>query len=246
MLMMVRSLENLWRGGEGRVLLPAWLSWLTEEIVTLRGMTRPWVRHLLRNLLELLLGWLDRLKLLSLLHWPDWLHLLLGSWFLLSLGSHGGFNLFETHHFSRCRLKWQLLLLYGNGCWRWNLTGHLEWLSRWLLRSRSPQRSVGFQLRNVVWLCISFIAGFRRLGGLGKTIGFCGWLSSIEQHLLFFERARHHRGLTGKVKVFANRLLRSWFGAKSLVVEGIVGLVELVAKPIVGVFKIKTTNNKRD
>ena len=55
-------------------------------------------------------------------------------------------------------------------------------------------------------------------------------LASLIQHLLLLHRVRDLRGLTGEVEVLAHALLRDRpIAAESVIVEGIIGVVELCA-----------------
>lgn len=58
------------------------------------------------------------------------------------------------------------------------------------------------------------------------------------QHMLFLQRIGNLRGLTGKVEVLANGLLRGRPASESVVVEGIVGIVEAVAESIIRLIKV--------
>jgi hypothetical protein len=65
--------------------------------------------------------------------------------------------------------------------------------------------------------------------GNGRLLLLGRGLTSLVEHLLLLHGAGDLRGLAGEVEVLANVLLRSRAGAEGVVVEGIVGLVELVA-----------------
>lgn len=140
--------------------------------------------------------------------------------------THHGFDLVQAHHLPR-RHRTLLLRL-------WLLS------SRGRLRLEAPDVGTGFQLGDVVGIMVTLVAGpgglrsvgDRRLLLLGRRV------TSLVDHLLLLEGIGDHGRLAGEVEIPSDGLLGDWAAAKGVVIEGIVGLVELVAQAIVGFFKI--------
>lgn len=105
-------------------------------------------------------------------------------------------------------------------------------LSLWrrLLGLEAPDVGTGFQLRDVLWVLVIFVARPRGLGSLGNGRAVLGrLLASLVEHVLLVDCAGNLGRLARKIKVFANRLLRGGAAAKRVVIEGVVGVVEAVA-----------------
>jgi hypothetical protein len=114
-----------------------------------------------------------------------------------------------------------------------------------LLGLEAPDVGACLQLRDVLGVLVALIAGPAGLRGwlavlllrlmlllmlllLGSSPGEA--LTSLVQHLLLLYRVRDLRGLTGEIEVLAHTLLRDRsFTAEGVVIEGIVGVVELSA-----------------
>ena len=130
---------------------------------------------------------------------------------------HHGLDLFQAHHLLRRSSSGKLSL-------------DLAARSRLLLRLQTPDICTSFQLGDVLGVVVALVAS---PGGLGRErnrgLLLRGWLASLVQHLLLVNRGGNFRCLTSKVKVLADALLRGRILAKRVVVEGIIGFVELVA-----------------
>ena len=121
----------------------------------------------------------------------------------------------------------------------------------WLLRLEAPNIGARLQLRDVLGVLVTLVAGS---GGLRWRLAVLllrlmllmllmllllllllrsrprESLASLIQHLLLLHRVRDLRGLTGEVEVLAHALLRDRpIAAESVIVEGIIGVVELCA-----------------
>jgi hypothetical protein len=71
----------------------------------------------------------------------------------------------------------------------------------------------------------------------GRLILLGGALSSLEKHLLLLQDVGDLGCLASEVKVLVNGLLDGR-AAKSIVIEGIVGIIEVVAKAIVRLLEV--------
>lgn len=150
-----------------------------------------------------------------------------------ALCTHHGLHLVETHQLAglaslRCRTR------------RWRVRlGLVVGLRGLLLRLQPPDVGARLELRDVLGVLVAFIAAAVGLRGLGyrRLVLLRRTLASLEEHLLLLQDVGHLGGLAGEVKVLVNGLLDRRT-AKGVVVEGIVRVVELVAKAIVCLFEI--------
>jgi hypothetical protein len=109
-----------------------------------------------------------------------------------------------------------------------------------LLWLQAPDICARLQLRDVFGVVVALITGPSRLGRVrNRRLLLLGrGLASLVEHLLLLHGARDLRCLAGEIEVFADVLLRRRTGAESVIVEGIVCLVKLVAQAIVCLFKV--------
>ena len=156
-----------------------------------------------------------------------------------SLGTYHGLNFFKTHHLSGGRrnllllLILLLLLLLLVLLLLLLLVLLLRFLVRCvsrLLRLQPPDVCACLQLRDVFRVVVTLIAGPGRLGRMGnRGLLLLGrGLASLIEHLLLLYGARDLGRLPSKIEVFADVLLRRRAGAEGVIVEDIVGFIELV------------------
>ena len=201
--------------------------------------------------LLLLLGW-------HALHWFRGLRYLrwdrtwrsrspLGCGTLLALCSHLGLHLLQTHHLPRRGRRRNraiaLLPLVRTG-----LSDNCGRLLRW----HTPQACIDLQIRNVARVAVLLISTSGRLGRdpwrLWRSLSGSGHrvLSTVSK-LLLVDSIRHLCCLAEEVEVLAD--FRSLSGGccccptvrwatKSLVIERIVRLVQLITKPVIGLLEI--------
>lgn len=104
----------------------------------------------------------------------------------------------------------------------------------------SPDVRLELQSRNVIGVLVALIARPGRARDIrdirGRRLGSLG--ARLEQPLLLVDGVGYLGRLPRKVKVPPDGLLRRRVSAKSVVVEDIVCLVELVAEAVVGVFEV--------
>lgn len=131
--------------------------------------------------------------------------------------AHHSLDFLQAHHLPGRR---------GDVLWKLCLLGN-----RRLLGLETPYVGTRFQLRDIIGIVIALVAGPGRLGsvGDGRLLLLGRGMASLIDHLLFLEGIGDLGGLAGEVEIAPNALLGSWAGAKGVVIEGIVGLVELVA-----------------
>jgi hypothetical protein len=112
-------------------------------------------------------------------------------------------------------------------------------LLRLLLRLQTPDICTCLQLRDVLGVFVALVATAVRLRSLRhrRLVLLRRALTGLEKHLLFLQNVGDLGGLAGKVEVLVNRLLNRRT-AKSVVVEGIVGVIERVAEAIVGLLEV--------
>lgn len=123
-------------------------------------------------------------------------------------------------------------------------------------RTNTPDASVNVQVRKrlrvSVFLISSTDRSLRRLGFIihrsilrgflvGGRVGSRHGLLAIESEMFLIESTRDLGRLTEKVEVFAYRGSRNRLStAKGIVIERIVGIVELIAKAIIRIFKFES------
>jgi hypothetical protein len=131
--------------------------------------------------------------------------------------THHGLNLLQAHHPPRRRRKLLLRLRLSGG--------------RGLLGLEAPDIGTRLQLRDVVGIMVALIAGPSGLRGVrnGRPLLLGRGVASLVDHLLFLQGVCDLGRLAGKVEIASDALLGRRGVAKGVVVEGIVGLVELLA-----------------
>ena len=159
-----------------------------------------------------------------------------------ALAAHHGLDLVQAHHLPRAaglggaagvlhrrRVVLGLLLALGGG----------------LLRLQAPDVGAGLELGDVLGVLVALVAGAgglwlgRRLSLLLLGRGPGEALAGLVEHLLLLHGARDLGCLAGKVKVLADVLLRGRaIAAERVVVEGVVGVVELAAEALVGLLEV--------
>lgn len=111
-------------------------------------------------------------------------------------------------------------------------------LVRRLLRLEAPDVRPRLQLRNVLGVLVALIAtsvGLRGLGD-GRLVLLRRALAGLEEHVLFLYGVGDLRRLAGEVEVFPRRAR-----AEGIVVEGVVGVVELIAEAVIRLFEVDAT-----
>lgn len=99
-----------------------------------------------------------------------------------------------------------------------------------LLGDGAPDVGTRLQIANVPRLGIIFISRLDRF--------LAEWgLTGAVQHLLLLDGTRDLGSLAGEVEVLSNIL--DGFAAEGVVVQDIIGFIELVAEAIVGLFEVK-------
>ena len=112
-------------------------------------------------------------------------------------------------------------------------------LSSRLLGLEAPDIGTRLELGNVLGVLVALVASSSWLGGLGREGSLVGrLLASLEQHLLLVQRVGHHGRLAGEVEILAHGLLGRRAVAEGVIVEVIVGVIELVAETVVRLFEI--------
>jgi hypothetical protein len=142
-----------------------------------------------------------------------------------ALGAHHCFDLVQAHQ------------LPGGGSLRsgrWRLALR----SMLLLGLQPPNVCARFQLGDVfgVFVVLVAAAGLRGLGHRGLVL-LGRSLAGLEEHLLLLQHVGDAGGLARKVEVLVDGLLELR-AAEGVVVEGVVGIVEVVAESIVRLLKV--------
>jgi hypothetical protein len=108
-----------------------------------------------------------------------------------------------------------------------------------LLRLQTPDICTCLQLRDVLGVFVALVATAVRLRSLRhrRLVLLRRALTGLEKHLLFLQNVGDLGGLAGEVEVLVNRLLNRRT-AESVIVEGIVGVIERVAEAIVGLLEV--------
>jgi hypothetical protein len=109
-----------------------------------------------------------------------------------------------------------------------------------LLRLEPPNIGTCLQLGDVSGVIVALITSSGGLGCMwnGRLLLLGRRLASLVKHLLFVYGSRNLRCLTSVIEVFAHILLGCRSSTEGIVVEGIIGLIKLVTKPIIRLFKI--------
>ena len=161
-----------------------------------------------------------------------------------ALISQHSLNLVQAHNLPRGdgRLSGTAGVLSRRGLvFKWLLA-----LSGRLLRLQAPNIGARLQLRNIVGVLVAFITGpggprgvrnGRLLLLLGSRPGKA--LARLKEHLFFLHGAGDLGRLTSEVEVPTHALLGGrTMAAEGIIVEGIVGVVELSAQTLVRVVEI--------
>jgi hypothetical protein len=144
-----------------------------------------------------------------------------------TLATHGCFDLVQAHQlpgwsdlWSRSRRR------------RLSLGGLL------LLGLQAPDVCARFQLRNIFGVFVALVTspGFRGLGNRWLVV-LRRSLAGLVEHLLFLQDVGDLGCLTRKVKVLVDGLLDGRT-PKGVVVEGVVGIIEVVAEAIVRLLEV--------
>lgn len=142
--------------------------------------------------------------------------------FLDVVTTHHGFHLVETHHLPRGNRRELLKLRLG-------LRVRLPCSGSRLLGLQTPNVGARLELRNILGVVVTLITSSRGLGSVRNRGFLLGRrLASLEEHLLLVDGTGDLGGLAGKIEIFANAML-GCRAAKSVIIEGIVGLIEAVA-----------------
>ena len=158
-------------------------------------------------------------------------HVLLLLQHLRGLLTHHGFDLVQTHHLS-CRS-------------RSVLRRFLRLRSGRLLGLQPPDVGTRLQSRDVLGILVALVTRPGRLGGVRnrRLLLLGGWMASLVDHLLLLQRVCNLGCLTGKIEISPDVLLGDWGTvAKGVIVEGIIGFVELVTQSIVRLFEVNSSH----
>jgi hypothetical protein len=117
---------------------------------------------------------------------------------------------------------------------------------RGVLGLEAPDIGTRLQLRDVVGVMVALIAG---PGGLrsvrnGGPLLLRHGVAGLVDHLLFLQGVCDLGRLAGKVEIASDGLLGGGGVAKGVVIEGIVGLVELLAEAVVRLLEVDPSHGQ--
>lgn len=199
-----------------------------------RKLTRNATRHTTGHTGHARERWLALRKLLLMVHMSWWT---LGRTLIVLRGKsgvnsaalrpHHSLDLLQAHQFPCLRvLRREWLRLRRS-------------LRNGLLGLETPDVCASLELRNVLGVLVTLVAGSAGLGRLwdGRPL-LRGPLARLVEHLLLLQRVLDHGSLPGEVEILANRLLRGRPAAEGVVVEHIVAVVERIAEAVVRLLEV--------
>lgn len=157
---------------------------------------------------------------------------------LHGLVTHHGLDLVKAHHLPRRRSRLLVRLWLFGRCR--------------LLGLETPDIGASLELGDIVGVMVALVAGPGGLGGVedGRRLVLDvlvhvllgSGVANLVDHLLLVQRVCNLGRLAGEIKIAADVLLGGRGAAKGVVVEGVVGLIELVAQAIVRLLEVDASH----